>query len=95
MSQILVTLTLDPEVFAAIEQCARSLAQALNELVPPILTLLADVRADLGFTVKELLFLAAAFIDILPSLKAWGGCQSDVWTRSIFSFPIRVGYVLQ
>jgi hypothetical protein len=59
MTQIQLTLDIDPEVFALLERAASTFSQAINELVPPMMALLKEQRLGLGIDLDELEFLAS------------------------------------
>lgn len=59
MTRIQLTLNIDSEVFALLERAASTFSQAINELVPPMMALLKELRLGLELDLDELEFLAS------------------------------------
>jgi hypothetical protein len=59
MTRIQLTLNINSEVFPLLERAASTFSQAINELVPPMMALLKELRLGLGIDLDELEFLAS------------------------------------
>jgi hypothetical protein len=59
MTQIQLTIDANSEVFALLQRTASTFSQAINELVPPMMALLKELRLGLDIDLDELEFLAA------------------------------------